>query len=73
MVITLLEYNNDFLISRERINRDSKGLKQESERILSAGGVKSEKNYRDDQLHGYSRSMMPGEYLRYNATTAVRL
>src|SRR5690606_10075615 len=30
-VITLFEYNNDFLVSRERINRfDSKGLKQGS-------------------------------------------
>ena len=28
-IITLLEYNNDFLVSREKINRtDNKGLKQ---------------------------------------------
>ena len=36
-VITLLEYNNDFLISRERINRtDAKGIKTgRMERFLS--------------------------------------
>jgi antitoxin component YwqK of YwqJK toxin-antitoxin module len=55
MVVTLLEYNNDFLISRERINRsDSKGLKQGVWKdFYPNGGVKSEKNYRDDLLHGY--------------------
>jgi antitoxin component YwqK of YwqJK toxin-antitoxin module len=54
-VITFLEYNNDFLISRERINRtDSKGLKQGVWKEFYPGGsVKSEKNYRDDMLHGY--------------------
>lgn len=54
-VITQLEYNNDFLITRERINRsDVKGLKQGVwKEFYPAGGIKSEKNYRDDQLHGY--------------------
>ncbi len=54
-IITLLEYNNDFLISRERINRtDSKGLKQgEWKEFYPGGGIKSEKTYKDDQLHGY--------------------
>ncbi|TFG44337.1 MAG: hypothetical protein E4H43_00495 [Bacteroidia bacterium] len=54
-VITLLEYNNDFLISRERINRsDNKGLKQGVWKdFYPNGGVRAEKNYRDDQLHGY--------------------
>ncbi|MGB8492568.1 MAG: hypothetical protein WCE64_16060 [Bacteroidales bacterium] len=54
-VITLLEYNNDFLISRERINRtDSKGVKQGVwKEFYPDGSVKSEKNYKDDQLHGY--------------------
>jgi len=54
-VITLLTYNNDFLISRERINRkDSKNLKQGVwKEFYPNGGIKSEKNYRDDQLHGY--------------------
>ncbi len=54
-VITFLEYNNDFLISRERINRtDSKGLKQgEWKEFYPNGAVKSEKNFKDDLLHGY--------------------
>lgn len=54
-VITFLEYNNDFLISRERINRvDSKGLKQgEWKEFYPNGSVKAEKNYKDDLLHGY--------------------
>jgi len=54
-IITLLEYNNDFLISREKINRtDNKGLKQgEWKEFYPSGGKKSEKTFKDDQLHGY--------------------
>jgi len=54
-IITLLEYNNDFLISRERINHtDASGLKQgEWLEFYPGGGLKTERNYRDDQLHGY--------------------
>jgi uncharacterized protein len=54
-VITFLEYNNDFLVSRERINRtDNKGLKQgEWKEFYPNGNVKSEKNFKDDLLHGY--------------------
>ncbi len=54
-IITLLEYNNDFLVSRERINRlDSKGLKQgEWKEFYSNGRIKTEKTYVDDNLHGY--------------------
>ena len=54
-IITLFEYNNDFLISREKINRmDSKGLKQgEWKEFYPNGGIKSEKNYVDDLMHGY--------------------
>ena len=54
-IITLLEYNNDFLISRERINRaDAKGLKQGIwKEFYPGGGIKSEKTYKDDLLHGY--------------------
>jgi len=54
-VITLLEYNNDYLISRDRINRsDNKGLKQGVwKEFYPNGSIKSEKNYKDDQLHGY--------------------
>lgn len=54
-IITIYEYNNDFLVSRERINRsDQKGLKQGVwKEYYPDGIVKSEKNYKDDQLHGY--------------------
>lgn len=54
-VITILEYNNDFLISREKINRtDSKGLKQGIwVDFFPGGGKKTEKTYKDDLLHGY--------------------
>jgi len=54
-VLTLLEYNNDFLIGRERINRtDNKNLKQGVwKEFYPNGGVRTEKNFKDDQLHGY--------------------
>jgi len=54
-IITLLEYNNDFLISREKINfTDSKGLRQGKWLDFYPGGnIKAEKNYRDDKMHGY--------------------
>lgn len=54
-IITLYEYNNDFLISRERINRtDAKGMKQGSwKEFYPGGGIKTEKTYRDNLLHGY--------------------
>ena len=54
-VITILEYNNDFLISREKINRtDIKGLKQgEWKEFYPNGRIKNEKTFKDDQLHGY--------------------
>lgn len=54
-IISMLEYNNDFLISRERINRiDNKGLKQgEWKEFYPNGSIKSEKTYKDDMLHGY--------------------
>jgi antitoxin component YwqK of YwqJK toxin-antitoxin module len=54
-IISLLEYNNDFLISREKINRtDNNGLKQgDWKEFYPGGGKKSEKTYKDDQLHGY--------------------
>jgi len=54
-VITLLEYNNDFLISREKINfTDASGMKQgEWLDFYPEGNIKTERNYRDDMLHGY--------------------
>ncbi|MGD0340804.1 MAG: hypothetical protein ABSA76_03735, partial [Bacteroidales bacterium] len=54
-VIVLLEYNNDFLISREKINRsDSKGMKQGLWiDFFPNGGKKCEKTYKDDLLYGF--------------------
>jgi len=54
-VITLLEYNRDFLVSREKINRtDNNGLKQGGwMEFYPNGSKKSEKTYKDDMLHGY--------------------
>jgi antitoxin component YwqK of YwqJK toxin-antitoxin module len=54
-LISLLEYRNDFLVSRERINRkDNKGLKQGTWKEFYPTGVKkSEKTFRDDLMHGY--------------------
>jgi uncharacterized protein len=54
-IITLMEYSNDFLVSRERINRtDNKGLKQgEWKEFYPNGGIKNEKTYKDDLIHGY--------------------
>jgi antitoxin component YwqK of YwqJK toxin-antitoxin module len=55
MVITLLEYNNDFMISREKINRtDNNGLKQGEWKVFYPNGaIKTEMTYRDDRLYGY--------------------
>ncbi len=54
-IITLYEYNNDFLISRERINRtDVKGLKQGGWKdFYPSGSIRTESTYKDDMLHGY--------------------
>jgi len=54
-IITLFEYNNDFLISREKINRtDNNSLKQgDWKEFYPNGGIKSEKTFRDDLIHGY--------------------
>jgi uncharacterized protein len=54
-IVTLLEYSNDFLVSREKINRtDSKGLKQGGWKdFYPNGNIKSEKSYKDDLLNGY--------------------
>lgn len=56
-IITLLEYNNDFLVSRERINRiDKNGLKQgDWKQFYPNGGIKSEITYKDDLMHGYNK------------------
>ncbi len=54
-IVTLLEYSNDFLVSRERINgKDSKGLKQgDWKEFYPSGGLKTEMTFKDDLLNGY--------------------
>jgi uncharacterized protein len=54
-IMTLLEYSNDFLVSRSKINRtDNKGLKQgDWMEFYPNGAKKSEKTFKDDLLHGY--------------------
>ena len=54
-VITLMEYNNDFLITREKINRkDNNGMRQgDWKEFYPGGNIKSEKTFKDDLLHGY--------------------
>lgn len=66
-VITLYEYNNDFLIGRERINRtDKEGLKQgDWKEYYSNGNLKKEMTYRNDLLHSY--------YKEYNAKGILNL
>jgi len=54
-IINLLEYSNDFLVSREKINsRDASGLRQGIwKEFYANGAVKAEYSYRNDLLHGY--------------------
>jgi len=54
-IITLFEYSNDFLVSRERINRtDNNGLKQgDWKEFYPNGAIKSERTFKDDLIHGY--------------------
>ena len=54
-IISLLEYHNDFLVTRERINRtDSKKLKQGPwKEFYDNGRIRNEKSFIDDLVHGY--------------------
>jgi len=54
-VITLFEYRNDLLVSREKINEvDLSGQKQGKWLdFFENGDIKTEKNFKNDQLHGY--------------------
>ena len=57
VMITVMEYNENYLVNRERINQvDAQGRKQGTFREYYAnGGIKKEENYLDNQLHGYYR------------------
>ena len=54
-VISLLEYSNDFLVSREKINRiDNNGMKQgDWKEFYPNGTVRVEMTYKDNMLYGY--------------------
>ncbi|HLN20754.1 MAG TPA: hypothetical protein VK213_06675 [Bacteroidales bacterium] len=54
-IITLTEYHNDFLVTRERINRlDANKLKQGPWKVFYDNGrIRSEATYVDDLMHGY--------------------
>jgi uncharacterized protein len=56
-VNTLKQYKDNYLISRERINRkDEEGFKQGTYKTFyEDGSVKNEVNYLDNELHGYFR------------------
>ncbi len=59
-LVMLLEYNNNFLVSRERINRtDSQGLKQGSWKIFYENGLLYREMY-------YVNDMLDGIYREYN-------
>ena len=57
VLITVLEYNDSYLVNRERINRtDNQERKQGTFReYYENGKMKKEENYLDNQLHGYYR------------------
>jgi len=56
-IITILQYNNNYLISREKINRrDEDGKRQGTHKeFYKDGSIKKEENYLDNDLHGYFR------------------
>ena len=56
-LITVMEYNNNYVVNRERINRtDQTGRKQGTFReYYENGKIKKEEHYLDNQLHGYFR------------------
>jgi len=56
-LITVMEYNNNYVVNRERLNRiDPTGRKQGTFRdYYENGKIKKEEHYLDNQLHGYYR------------------
>lgn len=57
VIISVMEYKDNYLVNRERINRnDKQGRKQGTYReYYENGAVKIEEHYLDNQLHGYYR------------------
>lgn len=64
--ITILEYSNNYLINRERINRtDSFGKRQGTYKTFYDNGqLKMEQNFKDDQLDGSYREYAPDGTLK---------
>lgn len=56
-LITVVEYNDNYMVNRERLNRtDRDGRKQGTFRdYYENGKIKKEEHYLDNQLHGYYR------------------
>lgn len=56
-LITLYEYNNDFLIARERINRynNDKQKNGDWKEYYQDGTLRKDMTYRNGELHGYYR------------------
>lgn len=56
-LLTVLEYNDNYMVNRERVNRtDTEGRKQGTFRdYYENGKIKKEENYLDNKLHGYYR------------------
>ena len=56
-LVTVMEYNDNYLVNRERLNRtDGEGKKQGTFReYYENGKIKKEEHYLDNQLHGYFR------------------
>lgn len=59
-LISVMEYNDNYLVNRERVNRtDSQGRKQGMFReYYENGKIKKEEHYLDDQLHGYYKEFI---------------
>jgi uncharacterized protein len=64
-VISLNQFKDGYLVSRERINRkDEQGLRQGTHKTFyEDGSLKREVNFLDDQLHGYYREFDEDGYL----------
>lgn len=56
-IITLIEYHNGYIVNKENINRnDTSDYKQGVwKEFYPDGKIKTERNFKDDQLHGFYR------------------
>jgi antitoxin component YwqK of YwqJK toxin-antitoxin module len=56
LIISILEYFNDYLVDKQNINRTVNGLKEGTWRTyFDNGRIESEKTYRNDNLQGYEK------------------